>query len=1164
MAYQPKSYRKFLAGTVTAAVVASAVAPAASAAFSDVSANDTHAINVNKAVEMGLINGYPDGTFGTYQDITRGQVAKIIARYLGNVDTTGVQQFTDVATSPDTELKAAALKVRAAGVFTGSDGALNAGKNITRQEMASVVARLFELTDIEDVESKVTDNDSAWEVHRANINLLSEHGITTEATFNPLGNVKRGQFASFIVRAIEKVQEVKIEKVTVLDTVGAFVEVQFNKPVVGVEASDIIIQDADSKARKGVKDVKLSSNGKIATIELFTTDERPNVAEMVLDTLKYYDLTVFVNGETIQTSFIRPAHVNERVVEIDPKDRTIKVGSSTINIPKDTEFDYADAFGREVNAWFNKDRDLVNISYVEEDVVVDSFEVVEEVSTTEDGEIKVKSSGDVYTLSEDVEVYLNDEKKTASNLFGAGTDGDKYDYAKLLFDKNGDVELILAYNWDDFIVVDSMDEDVVIAGDDSELDLEDYLIMKDGKQITAGDIEEGDIIYFNEDANEKNGVAEVLNTTVTGEIEDVFAEYIRIDGKDYKYTSVKYNGKKTQFLDGDKFKDLSDNDAEEFQAGGEVTLFLDRKGDVVFITGAQEDVDSNTVGFHSVEAPIVSYNNGIKERGIVEIEGLTTNSEEKLYEFRIDALDMITNAAGTEFEVDENFPGTSVEIDKFALADNASGNATGNVIALDENGNAINAGGTTVSTSFGTATVIVDLSVSAADNALFEVKTNDNGQVKELEFLNSDNKLNTNNELKLDDKFVNGYRLLSDTIVLDGSEGWDASKSGSEYNPDADEIEVTTWADLKDKGFDITEATYYYNEDDEVEYLVIENSDAEDTTLYNGVVTKVIRNTSDEIVEVKVFVDGKEETYKVDKVKDGSIAKGKTVVLEINDNTDLVKDVDVIATKSGKVDAVSVANKTITVDGSVYSLDNGADVYDYTGSNIETEQFRDVKVGDSVTVVYSPNSTRFIDVVLVTSKASNTQNPTPTTATGTVEAPEKAKVGEAVTITVKDADLNKSATTVEKVTVTVGAANVELTETGVNTGIFSVSYTVAGNAGDQLEVVYADAADATGKAVEAKTTITVEEAEVVAEDIATIQAAKASEIAGQFIHAIQGTIVDGKTVTSVVAQGIAGAETTVADGGFKLGFANSEKLNEVTLVFYNGTEEVGTQKVTIQ
>jgi S-layer homology domain len=211
MANQPKSYRKFLAGTVTAAIVASAVAPAAGAeevqtSFTDVPADDVHAANIAKAVEMELINGYDDNTFKPYQAISRGQVAKIIARHLGEVDTTGVEQFTDVAKSGDTELHGAALTVKAANIFTGRNGELDFEENITREEMASVIVRVFEhLTDLEDKESAVTDIEAAYPVHQDNIKLLSEWGITDVEVFNPKGDLQRAQFVSFMIRAIESI-----------------------------------------------------------------------------------------------------------------------------------------------------------------------------------------------------------------------------------------------------------------------------------------------------------------------------------------------------------------------------------------------------------------------------------------------------------------------------------------------------------------------------------------------------------------------------------------------------------------------------------------------------------------------------------------------------------------------------------------------------------------------------------------------------------------------------------------------------------------------------------------------------------------------------------------------------------------------------------------------
>ncbi|MGF2617984.1 S-layer homology domain-containing protein [Rossellomorea vietnamensis] len=268
MANQPKSYRKFLAGSVTAALVASAVAPVASAAtFTDLP-NDAHKDNILKAVEWELVNGYDDNTFRPYQEISRGQVVKIIARYLGDdIVTDGTEQFADVVGTGDTELLDAALKVRAAGVFTGSKGNLKYTDTITREEMASVLVRLFShLQDKEDEESKVTDNDEAYPVHADNIDILSEWGITTETEFNPKGDVVRAQFVTFMVRAIESMEEVVTPEIP--EVVGATalnlttVEVELSSEVESVTAENFAIEGAT------VNSATLSEDKTVVTLDV--------------------------------------------------------------------------------------------------------------------------------------------------------------------------------------------------------------------------------------------------------------------------------------------------------------------------------------------------------------------------------------------------------------------------------------------------------------------------------------------------------------------------------------------------------------------------------------------------------------------------------------------------------------------------------------------------------------------------------------------------------------------------------------------------------------------------------------------------------------------------------------------------------------------------------
>ncbi|GMB09333.1 S-layer homology domain-containing protein [Thermolongibacillus altinsuensis] len=247
MAYQPKSYRKFLAGTVSAAVVASAVAPVAAASFKDVPADNVHAEDINTLVEKGYIKGYEDGTFKPNNSLTRGEAAIIFARILKDK---GVEVPADKNVFPDvpaskTELAEAAAIVKAAGVMTGDEkGNFNPNAKITRQEMAKVLVEAFKLTKPADFTTKVTDLDKASAWAREYIQILDANGVTKNTEFMPKQNVTRGQFASFVVRALNV-------GVTAADITGVkFVdentlEVTFNGELKDVKAEDFKIEGVE-------------------------------------------------------------------------------------------------------------------------------------------------------------------------------------------------------------------------------------------------------------------------------------------------------------------------------------------------------------------------------------------------------------------------------------------------------------------------------------------------------------------------------------------------------------------------------------------------------------------------------------------------------------------------------------------------------------------------------------------------------------------------------------------------------------------------------------------------------------------------------------------------------------------------------------------------------
>ncbi|KIL44647.1 hypothetical protein KP77_28680 [Jeotgalibacillus alimentarius] len=233
MAYQPKSYRKFLAGTVTTALVASAVAPVAGAettqneaaqesGYTDVPATNSHFENIYKAEIAGLMGGYPDGTFKPLQDLTRSNVVKALGKYVvaaAGFETVAeyfeaneealaaTEAFNDVPSdSVDSELYNYSLIVKEAGIFQGSNNNLMPLDNITRQQMAQVIVNAFNLDEVEtDNEVVVEDLDSAFTQYQDDIQILANHEVTTVSNFRPLDYTSRGHLASFLVQAYEVV-----------------------------------------------------------------------------------------------------------------------------------------------------------------------------------------------------------------------------------------------------------------------------------------------------------------------------------------------------------------------------------------------------------------------------------------------------------------------------------------------------------------------------------------------------------------------------------------------------------------------------------------------------------------------------------------------------------------------------------------------------------------------------------------------------------------------------------------------------------------------------------------------------------------------------------------------------------------------------------------------
>ncbi|MBU8881141.1 5'-nucleotidase C-terminal domain-containing protein [Bacillus sp. FJAT-29790] len=206
------SYRKLLATATAATVVASMAAPANAAEtkqFSDVKGDFWAANEIYSLVAKEIITGYEDGTFKPNKAINRGQAANLFTRALKLPTPEDLNSFSDVPEDSTYAKSAAATKE--AGIFTGSNNKFGANDVLTREQMASVLVRAFDLK-ATDKEVSFTDWDKISSTHRENVKILAQNGLTTgkgDGSFDPKSPVTRASFAIFLHRVLEPLKPVE-------------------------------------------------------------------------------------------------------------------------------------------------------------------------------------------------------------------------------------------------------------------------------------------------------------------------------------------------------------------------------------------------------------------------------------------------------------------------------------------------------------------------------------------------------------------------------------------------------------------------------------------------------------------------------------------------------------------------------------------------------------------------------------------------------------------------------------------------------------------------------------------------------------------------------------------------------------------------------------------
>ena len=320
------SNKRFLAVSVTSALVVSAIAPAMSFAeeieFADFKKGDAHYEAVNVLAQQNIITGYvDDNTFRPNQPLTRGQGTKLFFRALqlqepDNVDEL-ITRYQDV--KPGSEFAPYVAAMINASLLDVGDGFFQAGKPLTREEMATWLVRAFELESKEDIPVLLTDLDTISPIHVENVKILYQNGITTgksDGSFAPTEPVKRGQFATFFYRSlyqidfVERIDDIVVnvgdelqlpEKANVVLTTGKKVAlgIEWDEPTIDTtkqgiyeRIGTIIGSDKTITVTITVKEIPLEiTNVEASNLrQIFVTFNHNRGVSTILENLSVYQL----------------------------------------------------------------------------------------------------------------------------------------------------------------------------------------------------------------------------------------------------------------------------------------------------------------------------------------------------------------------------------------------------------------------------------------------------------------------------------------------------------------------------------------------------------------------------------------------------------------------------------------------------------------------------------------------------------------------------------------------------------------------------------------------------------------------------------------------------------------------------------------------------------
>lgn len=205
-----RAFVRRLLALATAAVMLLSAVPAM-AAFRDTAGHWAEK-TLTEWQELGLIDGYSDGSFRPNAPVTRAEFVKLLNRAL-NFTAESAISFTDVKESD--WFYAEAAKAAAAGYAQGSNGEFRPELAITRAEAAAMIARAVSLTADEKRADAFTDAAAIPAWAKGSVGAAAESGYMNgypDGTFGAGNYITRAEAVVTLDRMRKDVQSVTVEK----------------------------------------------------------------------------------------------------------------------------------------------------------------------------------------------------------------------------------------------------------------------------------------------------------------------------------------------------------------------------------------------------------------------------------------------------------------------------------------------------------------------------------------------------------------------------------------------------------------------------------------------------------------------------------------------------------------------------------------------------------------------------------------------------------------------------------------------------------------------------------------------------------------------------------------------------------------------------------------